>query len=299
VDTTQGKRFASIDIGSNAIRLLIMSAIMRNGSVKTNKMTLIRLPIRLGSDVFVHGYVREEQERTMIHALHGFSLIMKAYEVDQYKACATSAMRDAKNGDELLQHIKELAGIDVEIIDGAQEADYIFQSELNSILDKKLNYLYIDVGGGSTELTLIIKGKRQASASFQLGTVRILENKEPEEVWEQLRKWLNKHVVKNKIESAIGSGGNINKLYKLIGGKNKRILKTSDLQTIHEELAKLTYEERMQEFDLNYDRADVIIPAAQIFLAILEQCQIKQTVVPKIGLADGLIMDMIAKDTES
>lgn len=295
MNTFEGKRFAAIDIGSNAIRLLIVSGTSLNDKTRIKQMTHIRLPIRLGSDVFGNGRVSSEKETSMIHALHGFSLIMKAYKVDKYKACATSAMRDASNGPEIMQHVKELAGINVEIIQGTEEADYIFKSVLDGILDKRNNYLYIDVGGGSTELTLIVKGKKMASSSFQLGTVRILQGKDPITEWERLHDFLKEHVEQYEIDSAIGSGGNISKLQKLAGNKKKRTIKTSDLKDISKELSKLSYEERMNEYDLKYDRADVIIPASRIFLSILEQCNIKETMVPKIGLADGLVMDMITR----
>jgi len=287
-------RYAAVDIGSNAIRLVVVSVVeyKYGKSIKTKKIGLTRVPIRLGEDVFDNGAVSEEKFSDLLNAMQGFSSLIKAYRVVKFKACATSAMRCAKNGKEILAQIKKASGIDIEIINGKQEAEYIFNAGIEKFLQEGKNYLYIDVGGGSTELSLLIDGDRKASASFQLGTVRILKRGWQKEEWSEMKNWIHKHTKNVKLFAAIGSGGNINRYYKMSSGENK-VLKVKELQKCYSSLKALTYEQRMLQFSLKYDRADVIVPAGEIFLNILNETNIKNILIPKLGLADGIINEMI------
>ena len=289
-------RYAAIDIGSNAIRLAVVSIIedVKGNSFKTKKISLTRVPIRLGEDVFGEGVVSEAKFSDLLNAMEGFSSLIKAYRVTKFKACATSAMRGAKNGNKILAQIKKTSGIDIEIINGKQEAEYIFNAGIEKFLKEGKNYLYIDVGGGSTELSLLIDGDRKASASFQLGTVRILKKGWQKEEWSKMKNWIHKYTKNVKFEAAIGSGGNINSYYKMSSCENK-LLKFKELQQCYSSLKALTYNQRMVQFSLKYDRADVIVPAGKIFLNILNETNIKNILVPKLGLADGIINEMVSE----
>ena len=253
---------------------------------------MTRVPIRLGEDVFNLGYISKDKIIDLENAMMGFSSLMKAYRVTKFRACATSAMRDASNGKEVLDRIKKIADIDIKIIDGKLEAEYIFNAGIEKFLKEGKNYLYIDVGGGSTELSLLINGARKASASFKFGTVRMLNNGWHKEEWARMKDWLAEHVQDISIESAIGSGGNINRYYKLSAGKNN-LLDVEDLNKLYNKLQKLDYKERIKEYNLKYDRADVIVPAGKIFLKIIEKIAVKQVIIPKLGLADGVINQML------
>jgi exopolyphosphatase / guanosine-5'-triphosphate,3'-diphosphate pyrophosphatase len=285
------KYFAAIDVGSNAVRLLVMSSFCNGKPENFKKTTLVRIPIRLGEDVFSDGKISPEKEALLINAFTGFSSLMKAYQVVSFRACATSAMREAENGGEIIDKIKSATNINLEIISGMEEAALIFYAGIDEFLDENKAYLYVDVGGGSTELTLFSNHQVIASESFQIGTVRTLQNKVEKSSWINMKKWIKTNVGNTKIECIIGSGGNINKLIKLVNAKKKagNYIAKKELQTIFNQLKKLTYEERITKFDLNPDRADVIIPACQIFLNIMQQVKTNKIFVPKIGVADGLI----------
>lgn len=287
------RRLAAIDIGSNAVRLVVISVNEENGKLKKRKLTMIRIPIRLGADVFSEGKISEVLKQDLMNALRGFSSLMKAYRVEEHKASATSAMRDAENGQEILQELRDSQiGIDVQIIDGKTEAAYIYEAGIKEYLSKHKNYLYIDVGGGSTELTLFINGTRKSSASFQLGTVRILKKGWNDHEWDRAKQWIKKHTNGVTIHRAIGSGGNINSYYKLSRSHGKFIL-TRDIEVWYSTLSNMDYSQRMNDYNLRYDRADVIVPAGKIFLKILREKSIEKVITPKLGLADGLINALI------
>ncbi len=281
--------FAAIDIGSNAVRLLFSHVHEQNGKVIFKKGELIRLPIRLGDDAFVREEISKEKVDKLVTAMKGFSDIIKVFDVKGFRACATSAMRDAKNGKEIIKRIKSESGIEVEIIDGKTEAATIFSNHVEEMLDPKQAYLYIDVGGGSTELTLISSGKPLASKSFNIGTIRLLCDKVEKEEWETFKSWVKKNTLGIKPLTAIGSGGNINKLFKMSGKKENKHLSYEKIKDMSDMLNAYTYEERVTVLGLNPDRADVIIPATKIFLSAMKHAEIEKIIVPQIGLSDGII----------
>lgn len=281
--------FAAIDIGSNAIRLLFCRVYDVDGKAHFNKEELIRMPIRLGEDVFMQGRISESKTDRLVTALRGFSELIKAYGVHAYKAVATSAMRDAKNGAEIIERIKKESGLQVEIIDGKNEAALVFSNHIEELLNPKYAYLYIDVGGGSTELTLYFNNKVIASRSFNIGTVRMLLEKVSKEEWEEMKVWLKLNTNGIHPLSAIGSGGNINKIFKMSGKKETKHLSYDKLKGFYDMLCSYTYQERIERFDLKPDRADVILPAAKIFLTVMKHAGIEKVFVPQVGLSDGLV----------
>lgn len=283
--------FAAVDIGSNAMRLLFCRAYDVNGKPHFSKEELIRLPIRLGEDVFLNGKISDKKAEKLITAIRGFSELIKVYEVDGYRAVATSAMRDASNSLEIIQRIKKEADLEVEIIDGKLEAQLVFSNHIEEMLNPKHSYLYIDVGGGSTELTLYSNHKVIASKSFNIGTVRMLLNKVDKEEWELMKEWIKKSTFGYNPLRAIGSGGNINKIFKMTKKENKNI-SYSKLKGIHDMLNSYTYEERIDVLGLKPDRADVIVHASKIFITIMKAAEIEDIFVPQIGLSDGIVHDL-------
>ncbi|MBS1651848.1 MAG: exopolyphosphatase [Bacteroidetes bacterium] len=281
--------FAAIDIGSNAIRLLFSRVYIVDGKPHFNKEELIRMPIRLGEDVFLNGIVSELKCTRLITALKGFSELIKAYEVSDYKAVATSALRDASNGPEIIEKIKRETELNVEIIDGKLEAQLVFSNHIEEFLNPKNAYLYIDVGGGSTELTLYYDNKLIASRSFNIGTVRMLLNKDLKEEWEEMKSWVKRNTAGIHPLNAIGSGGNINKLFKMSGKKETKHLNYDKLKGLSEMLNSYTLQERIERLDLKPDRADVIIHASKIFLSVMKYGDIDKVFVPQVGLSDGLV----------
>jgi exopolyphosphatase/guanosine-5'-triphosphate,3'-diphosphate pyrophosphatase len=284
--------FAAIDIGSNAMRLLFCRVYEVAGKPHFSKEELIRMPIRLGEDVFMRGKISDQKEERLITSLRGFSELIKAYDVTAYRAVATSAMRDASNGVEIIARAKKESGINVEIIDGKLEADLVFSNHIEELLNPKYAYLYIDVGGGSTELTLYFNQKVIAARSFNIGTVRMLLNKDEKDEWEEMRVWLKRSTVGIHPLNAIGSGGNINKIFKMANKKETKHLSYDKLKGQYEMLSSYTYEERIERLGLKPDRADVIVPAAKIFLTVMKTADIDKVYVPQIGLSDGIIHDL-------
>jgi len=284
--------FAAIDIGSNAMRLLFSRVYLVDGKPHFSKEELIRMPIRLGEDVFLQGKISEIKANRLVGALKGFSELIKAYGVVGYKAVATSAMRDASNGPLIIEKVFAETGIQVEIIDGKKEAALVFSNHIEELLNPKNAYLYIDVGGGSTELTLYFDNKVVAAKSFNIGTVRMLLDKVSKEEWEEMKAWLKRNTIGIHPLSAIGSGGNINKIFKLSGKKETKHLSYDKLKGIYEMLCSYTYQERVERLDLKPDRADVIIPAAKIFLTVMKNADIEKVFVPQVGLSDGLVHQM-------
>jgi exopolyphosphatase/guanosine-5'-triphosphate,3'-diphosphate pyrophosphatase len=292
-DTLKIKKYAAIDIGSNAMRLLITNIVEQEGKdAQFNKNSLVRVPIRLGQDSFTVGEISEENINRMIDAMKAFRLLMKVHKVEKYKAVATSAMREAYNGQEVVDTIKEKAGIDIEIIDGKKEAVIIASTDFNHILKSDKTYLYVDVGGGSTEFSLFDNGKVIVSKSFKAGTVRFLNNMVCDIVWEEMEKWIRTNTRDYDEVILIGSGGNINKLFKMSGKLQDKPLSYIYLNSQYAYLNSLTYEQRISELGLNPDRSDVIIPATQIYLNAMKWSGARNIYVPKIGLSDGIVKAM-------
>jgi exopolyphosphatase/guanosine-5'-triphosphate,3'-diphosphate pyrophosphatase len=287
------KKYAAIDIGSNAVRLLISTITEPdNKPVTFKKTSLVRVPIRLGQDVFTKSYISDENTERMLDTMKAFSLLMKSHRIEAYRACATSAMRDAKNGVAVADKIAAECKINIDIIDGTDEAAIIAATDLHTLVDDNKTYLYVDVGGGSTEFTLFSEGKTITSKSFKLGTVRILNNTISEDEWTAAENWI-KSVTKpySRIEM-VGSGGNINNIFKSSNKKLGKPLSYFYLSSYYQLLNSLTYEERISELSLNEDRADVIIPATKIYLSAMKWSRSKSVHVPKIGLVDGIIKSL-------
>lgn len=284
---------AGIDIGSNAIRLLINNIEATGKGADFKKTAYLRVPIRLGEDVFTRGEISEEKKERLINAMQGFSYIMKAFCVNEYRACATSAMRDASNGTEIVSAILNESGIDIKIIDGQTEADIIYQAGgLYDVMDKDRTYLYVDVGGGSTEVVVYSNQKKLTSRSFQLGTVRMLVDAVTDEERNEFKLWLKEIYEQYAPLGIVASGGNINKIHKLLGKREREILTYTELKVLYDALSDLTYEERIQAFKLNPYRADVIVPALKIFLTVTKICKINDINVPKVGLVDGIVKQL-------
>lgn len=284
------KKYAAIDIGSNAMRLLITNIIEQpDRETQFNKSALIRVPIRLGQDAFTVGEISEENIDRMIDAMKAFKLLMKVYKVERYKACATSAMREAYNGNDVTKIILAQSDIDIEIIDGKSEASIIASSDLHSFIKTDQTYLYVDVGGGSTEFSLFSSGKMIASKSFKNGTVRLLNNMVNDIVWQEIEKWIKTNTAEYDNVTLIGSGGNINKLFKMSGKMQDKPLSFLYLNSQYQYLSSLSYEQRIAELGMNTDRADVIIPATRIYLNAMKWSGARQLFVPKIGLSDGIV----------
>lgn len=284
--------FAAIDIGSNAMRLLFCRVYTVDGKPHFSKEELFRMPIRLGEDVFTQGKISDHKANRLITALKGYSELIKAYGVESYRAVATSAMRDATNGMQIIERVKNETGLHVEIIDGKNEAALVFSNHIEELLNPKHAYLYIDVGGGSTELTLYFDNKVIAAKSFNIGTVRMILDKVSRDEWEEMKAWLKRNTVGIHPLSAIGSGGNINKIFKMSGKKETKHLSYEKLKNIYDMLCSYTYQERIERLDLKPDRADVIIPAAKIFLSVMKNADIEKVFVPQVGLSDGLVHQM-------
>ncbi|WP_299769277.1 exopolyphosphatase [uncultured Dokdonia sp.] len=284
------EKYAAIDIGSNAIRLLVANVIeQENKPTLFRKNELIRVPIRLGEDVFSVGKISEKNIQRMLDAMQAFRLLMNAHQVKYYRACATSAMREASNGDEVVQLVKEKTSIAIEVIDGKEEAAIIAATDLHSVIEKDKVYLYVDVGGGSTECTLYDQGKVKASKSFKVGTVRILKNLVDESKWEAISIWIKEQTKSYSKITVIGSGGNINKIIKMNGKKSRKSLSYLNMLNFYKMLEDLSYEERVVKLGLNPDRADVIIPALTIYLRAMKWANAEHVIVPSIGLSDGII----------
>lgn len=284
------KKYAAIDIGSNAVRLLIANIIEEKGKpTRFKKSSLVRVPIRLGSDVFLNKKISKENTIRMVDTMQAFKLLMKSHKVEKYKACATSAMREALNGKKITDLIFEETNINIDIIEGEEEAAIIAATDLNAFIDPNKTYLYVDVGGGSSEFSIIDKGVKIVSKSFKIGTVRLLNDIVKKETWGELEIWI-KEKTKNidKID-VLGTGGNINKIFKISGKPIGKPLTYFYLTSYYNMLQTYSYEERITELDLNQDRADVIIPATRIYLSAMKWSGAKDIYVPKIGLSDGII----------
>ncbi len=290
-------RYAAIDIGSNAVRLLIADIIENDKEISFKRNTLIRVPLRLGDDAFLDKSISEKKSEELIKTMIAFRHLMDVYKVEDYMACATSAMREAKNGNELVKQIKKKANINLEIVQGQREANIIYSSHIEQHLERKKNYLYIDVGGGSTELSVFCNGEMISSRSFNIGAIRILDNQDQDETWIEMKEWVKEksHIYKNL--SGIGTGGNINKLYRMADEKEGMPLTFTKLKTLYTYLNSFSLKDRINILGLNQDRADVIIPASEIYLTVMKWADIKKIFVPRVGLVDGIIQLLIEKNS--
>ncbi|NCF31295.1 MAG: exopolyphosphatase [Bacteroidetes bacterium] len=274
------------------MRVLISNVVETKEEVHFQKNALVRAPIRLGEDSFTLGEISKKNLKRMISAMKAFKLLMKVHGVTHYQAYATSALREANNSREVVEQVKKKAGIKIEIIDGRKEAEIISNSKISDFLNTQKTFLFVDVGGGSTEFTFINEGKRVCSKSFKIGTVRLINNLVDDRIWEAIRNWITKNAQPYRKITLMGSGGNINKLFKLSNIKEGKPLSVIKLNQIFLELESLSYEDRIVKFVLNPDRADVIIPAARIYLRALEWSGGQRIYVPKFGLSDGMIKYM-------
>jgi len=282
-------RYAAIDIGSNAVRLLIADISVGNEGYEFKKNTLIRVPLRLGDDAFLNQQISERKIGDMVKTMSAFKNLMDVYQVTHYLACATSAMREAANGKEIVKLIKRRANINLEIIEGHREAAIIAANHIEESLDANKGYLYIDVGGGSTELSVFVNKKQVASKSFNIGTIRILDNQDKPETWDAMRDWVKVHTKDYKNLAAIGTGGNINKLFRMSDEKEGHPMSFIKLKSMYNDLNSYSLKERIKVFKLNADRADVIIPASEIYITLMKWTGIKQIYVPRVGMVDGII----------
>ncbi|MDQ0067489.1 Ppx/GppA phosphatase family protein [Chryseobacterium lathyri] len=288
-------KIAAIDIGSNAARLLINEVKVSNRKPEFIKLNLLRIPLRLGMDVFTMGMIGEEREKMVIDSMKIFSDLMKIYKVEHYRACATSAMRDASNGNEIIKQVKDTSGINIEIISGDEEATLIYENHVAEGLDKEFAYLYIDVGGGSTELTFYENGKMVYEKSFNIGTIRLLNNLVTPENWQEMKDEIQKNIVSKRPVVAIGSGGNINKVFSMSKTKDGKPMTLSHLKKVYKEFNELSVEERMTKHNLREDRADVLVHALRIFNNVMSWSDISRIFVPKISVADGLIHNIYSQ----
>tara|TARA_B110000091_G_scaffold66159_1_gene72826 strand:- start:622 stop:1512 length:891 start_codon:yes stop_codon:yes gene_type:complete len=290
------KKLAAIDIGSNAIRILISNVVQVEGEHAVfMKSEMIRVPIRLGEDSFTVGEISPKNIKRVVKAMKAFKLIMKINGVKNYMACATSALRESNNADELIAKVKKKAGIKIELIDGKKEAEIISYTTILADQGHNSNYLYVDVGGGSTEFSILKKGKRIVSKSFKAGTVRMINYMVNDKVWLEIEKWIKMNTKGIEKIQLLGSGGNINKVFKLSNIKDGNPLTYFNLKSFYQDLKKLSYEERILRYNLNLDRADVILPALEIYLKALKWSGATKVFVPKIGLSDGMIKMMYKK----
>jgi exopolyphosphatase/guanosine-5'-triphosphate,3'-diphosphate pyrophosphatase len=286
-------RFAAIDIGSNAVRLLIANIIETEAGYSYKKDTLLRIPLRLGDDAFINNKLSEKKIKELSQTMLAFRNLLDVFKVSHYLAYATSAMREAENGQEVIKRIKKEANIKIEIITGNIEAKMIYSSHIEQTLDQKKNYVYVDVGGGSTEISFFVKNKVVASHSFNIGTIRMLDNKDTEAEWDRMKEFLKVKTKNIKPLLAIGTGGNINKLHRLSGEKDATPLTFNKIKSLYNYLNGFSLKDRIQVLDLNQDRADVIIPAAEIYMTVMKYANAKIIYVPKVGLVDGIIVHLI------
>jgi exopolyphosphatase/guanosine-5'-triphosphate,3'-diphosphate pyrophosphatase len=285
-------KFAAIDIGSNAVRLLFTNVIEDEKKTTFRKSSLIRMPIRLGEDSFNSGIIPEKKIAKLVQTMLAFRYLMEVQDVVAYRACATSAMREASNGEEVVKRIKKESGIQVEIIEGKEEAEIIYSNQIVEMINDSNPYLYVDVGGGSTEISLFAEKKRIATQSFDVGTIRILNNKVGKKDFAVMKDWIKNLKINDKEVKLIGSGGNINKIFKISGIKENQPLLYKDLEEIYKFISFYSVEERIKVLGMNPDRADVIIPASDIFLKIMKWSGANQVIVPTIGVSDGIVRQL-------
>ena len=290
------KYYAAIDIGTNAGRMLIGYVVSRDGHDVVKHIQLVRVPLRLGEDVFDKEIISKEKVKKFIYSLKGFRLLSKAYDIDNIEAYATSAMREAKNRDVIVKKIKDKTKLDLKIIDGNREAELIFTSFNISGLVKTRPFLLIDVGGGSTELTVFANGEKKKSKSFKIGTLRLLKNKVNKNIWSEIEDWIEQNIYQCGQMSAIGTGGNINKISQLARKRYLEPILLKEIEDTYKYLKEFSLQERVDKLRLKPDRADVIIPASEIYIRIMKIAGINEIFVPKMGLSDGMILEQYNKD---
>lgn len=286
------KKYAAIDIGSNAVRILVTNVVSYKKKKVFLKNALVRVPIRLGQDSFTSGKISDKNIKRMIKSMKAFKLLMQVHEVKDYLAFATSALRDAKNGSYLVEKVFKKSGIKIEIIDGKKEAKIISNTNVFDTINKEKTFLYVDIGGGSTEFSVLINGKRNESKSFKIGTVRMLNSKVEQVTLDEAEAWVRRNTLVHERISLLGTGGNINKLHKIANIRDNDPLSYSTLNALYNQLDALTYEERIVKLGLNPDRSDVILPAAKLFIKFLNWSGAKDIYVPKSGLSDGMIREL-------
>ncbi len=291
-------KFGAIDIGTNAARLLIGEVMKSKDSQIVKKISYVRIPLRLGMEVFETGVISEKKAKAFKKAIMAFKLIAEVFNVVELRAFATSAMREAENSAEIKEMIARETGVNIEIIDGEEEADIIFSTFLLLDFDLTKPFIVIDVGGGSTEISVFYQGEKQHSKSFKVGTIRLLKKKVAENIWDEINVWLSENVKENTNYTVFGTGGNINNMHKLLGKRGSETIQTHELKALSADLRSMTLSQRIAKYQLKSDRADVIVPASKIFLKILKQLKSPELAVPKVGLADGMIHQMHTKNLQ-
>ncbi len=285
-------KYGAIDIGTNAARLLVGEVTTENGHSFVKKISYTRIPLRLGEEVFEDGKISNKKASDFVKAMKAFRLISEIFNVKELRACATSAMREASNGEKIQELIKEESGVEIEIISGNEEADLIFGTFFLLDFDKTISFIVIDVGGGSTEVSVFEKGERVASKSFEIGTIRLLKGKVKETIWKDIHSWIGIHVDLRTVHQIFATGGNINKVHKMLGAQHMETISVRKMKELRNEINALTIDQRVEKFQLKPDRADVIVPAMDIYMYIMQELKCKNIIVPKIGLSDGMIYDM-------
>lgn len=289
-------KFAAIDIGTNAARLLIGEVTIDNGNTFIQKISYSRIPLRLGEEVFETGKISKSKKSDFIKGIKAFGLIAEIFKVKEIRACATSAMREAENAKEIRSAILNETGIEVEIISGDEEAELIFGTFNLLDIGKDIPYIVVDVGGGSTEVSVFERGERVAAKSFNVGTLRILKGKTDKNIWSEIHQWLSMHVDLSTVHQIYATGGNINKTHKMLGAGHMEPIPIHSLQVLRDELEPLSINQRMSRYQLRPDRADVLVPALDIYIYILKELGCSEIIVPKIGLSDGMIYQMYQKN---
>jgi exopolyphosphatase/guanosine-5'-triphosphate,3'-diphosphate pyrophosphatase len=285
-------RIAAIDIGTNAVRLIVKEVVEFGGEFRSHKICYTRVPIRLGADVFTEGKISDEKRNQLTKTIEAFHLLMDVQGVERYRACSTSAMRESSNGEEVVSFISEQTGVGIEVISGEEEAKTIMANFRTQRLDPSQKYLYIDVGGGSTEVSLIHNGERLEAKSFRIGTVRLLLDKVNHEEWERLEEFAKELKSRYRNIIGIGTGGNINRIYKEAGKTKLSLITGKEIERVREYLSGYSYQERVHLLRLKPDRADVILPASEIYLKTMAWSGVEKMIVPKLGLSDGLILQL-------
>jgi exopolyphosphatase / guanosine-5'-triphosphate,3'-diphosphate pyrophosphatase len=283
-------KLAAIDIGSNAVRCQISSVLNQNGNVIFKKVEYIRYAIRFGEDVFNTGYISDVKIEKFVKLLKALKLLLDVHDVDHYMICATSAMRTSLNATEIIERVKQEVAMEINVIDGETEADLINKVIFNYLDDR--NYLHIDVGGGSTEFNVYVNREKMASQSFEQGSIRHMHNRDSKELWNQMREWIEANARKHHVTRAIGTGGNINKLYDLAGKSGGKPIYRKQIEAAAASIAEMSMEDRLTKLLLNPDRADVIIPASEIYLSAMKWAKVESMIVPAVGLKDGILHDL-------
>ena len=291
-------KYGAIDIGTNAARLLVGEVVKENGHSFVRKISYTRIPLRLGLEVFEDGRISAVKAQEFSKTMQAFKLISEVFQVSGLRACATSAMREAENGKQIKRQILEESGIEIDIIDGEEEANIIFATFFLLDFDKHSPFIVIDVGGGSTEISVFENGERIDGKSFNVGTIRLLKGKTNTEVWKDITSWIKEVVDEKMIHKVFATGGNINKIHKLLGKKYMEPLSYRELEELYDNLSKMSLEERVEKYQLKLDRADVIVPACEIYNFVLTTLKAKEVFVPKIGLSDGIVYDMHLKELQ-